>query len=138
MYNMQYTRSQRKTSQYKDLCELLRPVRCYARYGVLYIPVKRRVRCAPLTVHPRWLWVRVRCGISDPYPYPCRTLPLLDAPISRHTLLQYHAFLDPRISTLFVTRHFKQTSATSDLSNQHTQELGTRPDSVNWPDRSAD
>jgi hypothetical protein len=39
---------------------------------------------------------------------------------------------------LFHTRHVKQTLAISDLSDQRIQELGTRPDSVNWPDGSAD
>jgi hypothetical protein len=59
----------------------------------------------------------------------------LNAPTPRYTLLQYCVFLDPRINTLLDTRHFKQTSATSDLSdNRHTQEPGTRPDSVNWHD----
>jgi Ulp1 protease family, C-terminal catalytic domain len=36
--------------------------------------VKIRVWCIPLTVYPRCSQVRVRCELSDPYLYPCRTL----------------------------------------------------------------
>jgi hypothetical protein len=58
----------------KKPCGLLRPARCCARNGVPYIPVKTWVQCIPLTVYPWCSWVRVQCEISDPYPYPCRTL----------------------------------------------------------------